>query len=325
MNRKNFFFAALFTVVGLLCSCKPGVPSDCIGEDELEDILYDYHLAQAMAERKGDSVNYYRRSYAEAVFQKYGITEAEFDSSMVWYSKHATYLNEIYKRLNERLEADMKALGAQGASTDAFAQLTAQGDTANIWHDQAFLVLRPEVGVDRYHFTLNADTSFYKGDEMLWRFRSKIISNYNQNEVYAGLWVRYDNDSVAAVTQPLFSNNKAELRIKGDTARSIKQVNGFVYLRRNEKVKDFRMVTLTDIALVRMHRQVPKVDSTQLKADSIAQQDSLKIADSTQVKKLPGERMSPTELRDSRPNNRTINVVKEKPYNVVRSTNRRRK
>ena len=60
-----------------LLACKPSVPSGLIQPDELEEILYDYHLAQAMAENGGgDSVNFRRYSYIQAVFDKYGVTEA---------------------------------------------------------------------------------------------------------------------------------------------------------------------------------------------------------------------------------------------------------
>ena len=83
----------------LLSACKPGVPSGLIQPEELEDLLYDYHVAQAMAETGGDSMNFKRYSYVQAVFEKHGVSEAEFDSTMVWYASHATYLNDIYNCL----------------------------------------------------------------------------------------------------------------------------------------------------------------------------------------------------------------------------------
>ena len=50
--------------------------------DDLEEILYDYHLAQAMAENGArDSMDFRRYSYVRAVFDKHGVTEAEFDTS----------------------------------------------------------------------------------------------------------------------------------------------------------------------------------------------------------------------------------------------------
>ena len=82
-------FGAVGAVL-LFPACKPGVPSDLIQPAELEDVLYDYHIAQAMAETRQDSMNFKRYSYVQAVFEKYGVSEAEFDSTMVLYDSHAT-------------------------------------------------------------------------------------------------------------------------------------------------------------------------------------------------------------------------------------------
>ena len=46
-------FGAVAAVL-LFPACKPGVPSDLIQPAELEDLLYDYHIAQAMAETRQD-------------------------------------------------------------------------------------------------------------------------------------------------------------------------------------------------------------------------------------------------------------------------------
>lgn len=111
----------------LLSACKPGVPSGLIQPEELEDLLYDYHVAQAMAETGGDSMNFKRYSYVQAVFEKHGVSEAEFDSTMVWYASHATYLNDIYKKLQERYSTHVSALGASTGENDIFAHLDARG------------------------------------------------------------------------------------------------------------------------------------------------------------------------------------------------------
>ena len=90
-------FGAVAAVL-LFPACKPGVPSDLIQPAELD-----------------------------------GVSEAEFDSTMVWYASHATYLNDIYKKLQERYSTHVSALGASTGENDIFAHLDAQGDTANIW------------------------------------------------------------------------------------------------------------------------------------------------------------------------------------------------
>ena len=41
--------------LAVLCSCKPSIPRDVIDPDDMEDILYDYHLADAAASLNSDS------------------------------------------------------------------------------------------------------------------------------------------------------------------------------------------------------------------------------------------------------------------------------
>lgn len=45
-------------------SCKPAPPDGVLGAGKMEDVLYDYHMAQAMAQQMpGDSIAYYTRLY----------------------------------------------------------------------------------------------------------------------------------------------------------------------------------------------------------------------------------------------------------------------
>ena len=311
-------FGAVAAVL-LFPACKPGVPSDLIQPAELEDLLYDYHIAQAMAETRQDSMNFKRYSYVQAVFEKYGVSEAEFDSTMVWYASHATYLNDIYKKLQERYSTHVSALGASTGENDIFAHLDAQGDTANIWQERAFRILKPRFMEDRLLFTMTADTTFHKGDALLWRFDSRYISHGRQNEAYAGFYVTYDNDSTAGVTQRIYSNNLMQLRLEGDTAHAIREVGGFVYYKPSDEDKESRLLLLRDIMLVRFHLQPVVVDTTAAVANPDSMDASLK--DSV-LRVIPADtvsrRLSPTELRDSRPVERYIHLVKEKPYRVIR-------
>ncbi|MBR2863512.1 MAG: DUF4296 domain-containing protein, partial [Bacteroidaceae bacterium] len=71
-----------FFVAGLLFSCKPGRPDGILSERKMENVLYDYHIAKALAQRSGDSIEQKLSLYTQAVFQKHKVTEAVFDSSL---------------------------------------------------------------------------------------------------------------------------------------------------------------------------------------------------------------------------------------------------
>ncbi len=301
----------------LFVACKPGVPSGLIQPSELEDLLYDYHVAQAMAEMERDSVNYKRYEYVQSVFIKHGVSEAEFDSTMIWYSAHANYLNDIYRNLKERFTVQAAASGTPAGSDDVFANLNEQGDTANIWHERPFRVLKPYMTEDRLHFSMEADSAFRRGDDILWRFDARYVGRGRQSEAYAGFYIRFDNDSTVGTTLRIHNNGQMQLRLGGDSVHSVREIGGFVYFKLAEEEKEPRLLIMSDIMLVRMHKQQMRPDTTAILPDSI---DVLPVGDSVRMK-LPADtvarRLSPDELREGRQVKHTIDVVKEKPYRIV--------
>lgn len=310
-------------VLLMMSACRPDIPSDVIPPSEMERILYDYHLAQGMADSEGDSIDARKYMYVQAVFKKYGITKAEFDSSMVWYSANTSYLYDIYQKLETRYEAELKTFNT-GGQGDYTANLSAQGDTANIWVDKVTRLLKPEKMADRLQFSIAADSSIYPGDAFLWRFDSRYIGSGNDVEAYAAFYVRLKNDSVIATSQRIYSSRQLQLTLETDTTDTVRSINGFVYIKRRRAQNDFVMLMLDQIRLIRFHRHFEPAP--------VAVKDTVnrQSADTAKTKKdsvpfVPvhqERRLSPTELRDSRPVERSINVVKEKPYRVVRPIRR---
>ena len=64
-------------VLMLAAACTPSVPKQYIQPGEMEDILFDYHVAQAMSKTTGSGdYEYNKQLYIDAVLKKYGISEA---------------------------------------------------------------------------------------------------------------------------------------------------------------------------------------------------------------------------------------------------------
>ena len=124
----------------VMIGCKPTVPSEFIQPGELEDILYDYHVAQAMANEvsyRNSEENYYdKNAFFHAVLKKHDVTEAEFDSSLVYYYSHAERLKGIYQHVKERLNDEAKALGASVGDLNKYSAYSTVGDTANVWQNE---------------------------------------------------------------------------------------------------------------------------------------------------------------------------------------------
>jgi hypothetical protein len=174
---RNSLAITLLTI--LVIGCKPTVPSEYIQPGDLEDILYDYHVSQAMARDKGaddhGDAEYKQNAYFQAVLKKYDVTEAVFDSSLIYYYSHADRLKEIYTRVAERLNDDAKELGASVGDINRYSQYSETGDTANIWKNETDVLLIPKPTANRFDIHVEADTSFYQGDSFMFQFMSDFL------------------------------------------------------------------------------------------------------------------------------------------------------
>ena len=92
MKKLLIILCVLFAVVG----CRPrGVLSN----REMRNVLYDLHRVDGALQVAG---------YYKNVLDKYGITQAQFDSSLVWFTDNPQIFNKIYPKVLERLEADFE-------------------------------------------------------------------------------------------------------------------------------------------------------------------------------------------------------------------------
>jgi len=76
----------------------------------MTDVLVDFHLAQGMAEAQGDNSEVTRYKFIQAVFKKHRITEAVFDSSMIYYSGRAEEFTHIYDNVVTRVQAQAERI-----------------------------------------------------------------------------------------------------------------------------------------------------------------------------------------------------------------------
>lgn len=320
---------ALSALALCLTACSPSRPSGILSEDKMTDVLVDYHLAQGMAESQDGNTDVERYKYIQAVFRKHHITEAEFDSSMVYYSGKSEDFAHIYVNVVSRVKAGAERMGLDDAQDhDQFASLTSEGDTANIWlgKDFACIVANPVQCI--YSFQMKADSTFRPGDSFIWRFKSQFVARAMNNEAVCLLSFYYEGDTVAAVTDLLRNTPMNEMRHtpgKGLDSLNLRSISGFIYLPMANTSDQPKPLLISEIKFIRMHKQTPvevEVPADTLSTDSIAE-------DTLPQQKT--ERLSPMQMRGNQPKKRTINVTKENPNpihpqrGIPERTNRRRR
>lgn len=253
--RKTAGLFLLVLSLLLLASCNPGTPKGILSSGEMEDILFDYHIAQAMAQQGNRPEDFI--SYRAAVLKKHEVTEAEFDSSLVYYERHTEKLQEIYGNLADRMQKEAAAQGASAADLSSYGT-TANGDTASIWTGPHAMVFTPDKPFNYAAYSLKADTAYHPGDRLILDFDAQFIYQDGVRNGVAVLAVQFGNDSVATQVVQVQSDSHYSLQVEDTKRLGIKSVRGFFLLSKGNEQTEGGLTTLKlmfieNIRLVRMH------------------------------------------------------------------------
>lgn len=243
-------------VLMLVVACKPSVPSEYIQPGDMEDILYDYHLALAMSRQKsgGNTTDFNRSLYFQSVLKKYGVTEAEFDSSLVYYYSHAYRLKDIYAEVNQRLGDEATSLGVAVGDINRYSQYSTTGDTANIWNQQTDVLLIPYPTMNRYDFTVKVDSTFKKGDSFMFQFMSEYIWQNGSKDVTVCIVCKYEGDSIIQTANHVSVAGTAQVRVPANREKKLKEMRGFIYLSAGgDDTNTRKMLFISQIQLIRFH------------------------------------------------------------------------
>lgn len=277
----------------LLSACGKKVPDDIIQPDAMESLLYDYHLASTMGNALPYDESYQKDAYFEYVFQKHQVTKAEFDSSMVWYTRHAEELAAIYRSLQERLEREEKQMKEQVAKRDNQIDVSMSGDTVDVWQDRTMYWLSTSSLTNKLTFDLKTDTTFKPRDAMALEADFHFIpSKKMSGKAVMALNFYFDNDSVQGLTRMVTRSGKQRLYVRPDSAFAIQSISGFIYYT-NDKQPDATLL-VSDIRLTRYHNR----DVSESSVVSHAEQE---VGTDTLTKSVPkGQRVNRSRLQPMR-------------------------
>lgn len=239
----------LIPCLALLASCGKEIPSDIIQPDKMERVLYDYHLSIGMAQ---NSKNTEKEAYKNYIFQKHRITEAEFDSSMVWYTRESKELYAIYEKLNRRFKREHEHFERLLESRDDAFLRSLSGDTVDIWQKGDIHWLSQTPLNKHLIFEIKADTTFHGRDAFLWNMDYHF---FTEGKAVMGMNVVYENDSVIGETKLVEASGPQHIYLHTDSTFKVKMLNGFIYVQEDSVQKPNMLVH--HMSLTRYHMPEP--------------------------------------------------------------------
>ena len=315
MKKLMICLVAVMALLFCVSSCKPSLPSGVLSKGKMTDILYDYHLALAMAHMDDNGDKGQSLAYREAVLRKHDVTSAEFDSSMVYYMRHTELLEDVYKDLTDRYNNEITAMGGSAKEGGEFANLSATGDTANVWNLATSMVFMPVKPFNSTSFDIKVDSTFHKGDRLMLDFDAQFIYQDGMRNGVAMLAVQFGNDSIAQRTIMIQSTQHYSVELSDADSLGIKSVKGYFMLMNDDNgtgvssQTTLKLMFLEHIKLIRMHPQKPVAAPTG--SSPSASSDSLRKDSASSASSSSGEK----------PGEQTFEMSSQKPVHPIRMPN----
>lgn len=312
MKKLMICLVAVMALLFCVSSCKPSLPSGVLSKGKMTDILYDYHLALAMAHMDDNGDKGQSLAYREAVLRKHDVTSAEFDSSMVYYMRHTELLEDVYKDLTDRYNNEITAMGGSAKEGGEFANLSATGDTANVWNLAASMVFMPVKPFNSTSFDIKVDSTFHKGDRLMLDFDAQFIYQDGMRNGVAMLAVQFGNDSIAQRTIMIQSTQHYSVELSDADSLGIKSVKGYFMLMNDDNgtgvssQTTLKLMFLEHIKLIRMHPLKPV--AALAASSSSASSDSLRKDSASSSSSSSGEK----------PGEQTFEMSSQKPVHPIR-------
>ena len=292
--REGLLFLSLL----FLFSCEQK-PEGLLSKREMENVLYDYHIAQYMASSLPYDERYKSPIYVDAVFEKYGITEEVFDSSLVYYNRHTDDIKDIYDHVKTRLEDYEANLQLESGSNEMRASFTLGGDTADIWSGQQVILLRNNPYLNKETFTIKADTSFHLNDRFSMKVDFDFVredQNSRDEQLVACLSIRFKSGKVISTVKTSSYPSHFDLNLNTSDNQEINYLYGFFMLQGKEN-KTRSLGIIRNIALYRFHTTDLSYSSDSTVVDTLG-------SDTIRTDSLPKtierkliQRITPDELR----------------------------
>lgn len=243
--RKSLIAPLAAVAACVIVSCN-GVPSHVIGPDDMASLMADMRMADAVVGvQYADYVNDANKiALKQAVFKKHGVTEAQFDTSLVWYGHNVDKFQEVNERTIEILEKRLKAADALAAGE---AALTVSGDSVDLWAGPSVRIFGPKTGSNRATIGFDTDRNSERGDIYTMRARV-LVPGYSSQW---GMTVEYTDGTVDAITDYVSQSapNRQELMLVTDSTRTARHVSGWISM--STPGRD--VAVLDSISLTRRH------------------------------------------------------------------------
>jgi len=249
-NRLRIY--CILTLICLAASCSR-VPKHILSERKMRVVLYDMLLAEAMIETMPTfNTNDERSMVYDAVFTKHRITQAEYDSSLVWYGKNMDLYMAIYILVQKDINAALTAMGDIKSNTLSGNVL--DGDSIDIWISKRSDVFTPNRVFNTLLFDIVPQNPFAPGSYYELRLSVWGILPVLKHKPKIHLSA-VQADTIISVNKEITGDGYYEAVVQTVDTLEVMRIYGYVLMNVGDDF--YHRIYLNDIRLMKIKNTSP--------------------------------------------------------------------
>lgn len=270
--RNKLHQYGVFLLLGTLLIACSKVPDDILSEKKMQAVQIDMQLAEAMISIDGKNFpdDSYKEALYQSIFRKHDITEAEYDSSLVWYGRNLDIYMKVYDRVLADLNKQQKDLGDVQAS----AAPTTKNDSVDIWPRRPFLTLEPNAIFNGVVFEVKPETNYSSGSSFVLAMHVWGMNKEMRNKPEIRLSVD-QGDTIITVNDKILRDGYHETILRSVPTKQIKRVYGHIFLD-NADSASYNKIYLDSLNLMKYNYGRLDVAAKDSISKELIQKDSIK-------------------------------------------------
>ena len=244
---SRLYICFIIMSVCMVASCSR-VPKHILSERKMRVVMYDMLVAEAMVEIKNDSfpTSKDRQPVFDGVFNKHQITQAEYDSSLIWYGKHIDLYMAVYKLVLKDVNENYAALGAK--KPNALSGDISSQDSIDIWVYKRLQIIRPEMVFNTFTFDIKPQNPYSSGSSYVFALSAWGIPPGLKHKPFIHLSA-IQADTIVSIRQEIAGDGYHEALLRTVADKNVLQIYGYIFM--NEADASYQRIYLNDIRLMK--------------------------------------------------------------------------
>ena len=275
--RNILLHISLLILAVSMLSCDK-TPHGVLSVNDMADLIVDLELANSYIENNYNDFtsDSSKQVLRQSVFMKHGITQKDYDSSLVWYAHNMEDYVKAYDKAVGKLKNKYEKLQKSGNDNNGPSEMIAEGmapgepthnptprpaggrglkqfgkagdqqaDSIDMWTGQRSYMLVQGAQRGFITFDLLPEAGHKPGDR--YQLAYKLMRGGNEFKV--SLNVDYSDGSTAQMARGTNSDGWVTIDLQSDTTRTVRRVYGFV----SYNIKPGHTAYVDSLMLLRTH------------------------------------------------------------------------